>query len=282
MIGATNSIPAAKVCNPNLLHNPWFTVNQRQISGNISGNNYVADRWRNYNTGYCNVNNSTISFYNGTVYQIMDPSLNDAIIGTLCTASIELANGDIISGSAVVESSGETEFYSQNNLRITVTIGSSITKFNIESSSTSLVSIIAAKLELGSISTLIHEAAPDYTSELLKCQRYFIRKSVSGNGYLSNASKNRYVIFDLPVPMRITNPTITVTGTIIVRGDVGYDTAFPSAGGTPSSVSVYQGQTIEKGTIAVSFVHNTASNITNNTAIAINSQNAYVDISADL
>ena len=77
------------------------------------------------------------------------------------------------------------------------------------------ITIIAAKLELGSQQTLAHKEGdkwvlndvPDYATELAKCQRYYISNIPNARCFVYGIDNLARAIFPTPVPMRI-NPTI--------------------------------------------------------------------------
>ena len=66
----------------------------------------------------------------------------------------------------------------------------------------------AIKLEKGTVSTLAQDTAPNYATELLKCQRYFINVIGNGaSGYFNDAD----AILSVPVPVQMrTVPTVTL------------------------------------------------------------------------
>ena len=77
--------------------------------------------------------------------------------------------------------------------------------------------IKAVKLELGASSTLSLDVVPDYTTELLKCQRYFYRISALENGsaicmIAVKDATDTLAILPLPVPLRA-KPTLSTGGT---------------------------------------------------------------------
>ena len=168
-----------RVSNPNLLDNPWFTVNQRGAAACTVGA-YGVDRWKLV-SGSARVTANGIVL-NGSLRQILEQKP----VGEV-TASVKMYSG---TGSASYDS---TTGY-----------------FDITSSGGTLR---AAKLEAGSVSTLGHDQAPNYAVELSKCQRYYQRFSsgtqtyfVFALGYMQSATSCRFFL-PLTVPMR-TKPTI--------------------------------------------------------------------------
>jgi hypothetical protein len=85
------------------------------------------------------------------------------------------------------------------------------------------LTIRAVKLELGSVSTLAMDTAPNYATELAKCQRYFQRigkNSSSQNGKTLGvssafATSDMWMPIYLPVPLRAA-PAININGKFAV------------------------------------------------------------------
>lgn len=186
---------AASQSNPNLLDNPWFTVNQRGKSSYATNATYTVDRWaiaqNNSDLGSVTVNpngsiilenvNGTDAFYlrQSNLYSTGNPFEN--ILGKKVTLSVMLGTGSIVYGSGDVPSapSDWTKY-------ITVMVGQSakvvlqakdgkvLITFELAKGAPA-VTIRAVKLELGLVSTLVNDIAPNYQQELAKCQRYFQR-----------------------------------------------------------------------------------------------------------
>ena len=83
---------------------------------------------------------------------------------------------------------------------------------NADTTSDANITIKAVKLELGTVSTLANETAPNYQQELAKCQSYFVRigKKLgqfgqSLNGYGLYASSARVML----LKRMVSTPTIT-------------------------------------------------------------------------
>ncbi len=96
---------------------------------------------------------------------------------------------------------------------------------NAEASST--VKIYSLKVELGTVSTLAMDTAPNYQQELAKCQRYFQRIGKKTNinlGFIFGSgvaytTSNIWFPFYLSTPMRI-DPTLTLSGRFLVSSSV--------------------------------------------------------------
>ena len=186
-IQSLDNSKAAKtqITNPNLIDNPWFTINQR---GETSS--YFADRWIRYvpEITFTNNNGVTIS---GTLsssdmhlgeQKIEWDRLKDNI-GKSITLSV-LINGTIYKAVGKIETP-TSSWLSHVSLQIPslniwfqlLTNGTSpsvaeLYLKNINADAIN-VTIKAVKLEVGSVSTLAMDTAPNYATELLKCQRYF-------------------------------------------------------------------------------------------------------------
>lgn len=163
------------ISNPNLLDNPWFTVNQRNATTWASG--YGVDRWYlAQGTAVMTVNGITL---NGTLRQKLENS-----IGEQTTASVKM-----VSGSAAATYNDSTKI------------------FEIVSSGGT---IRAAKLETGSVSTISCDAPPDYATELYKCRRYYRTYDKAYYVYASGSGNDTiYAPMDeFNPPMRIV-PSIT-------------------------------------------------------------------------
>ena len=162
--------------NINLLDNPWFTVNQRAVTEYEEGE-YGVDRWKLI-SGSATVTENGIQL-NGTLRQI-----REFAVGGTTHASVKMH-----SGTAAATYNDSTKY------------------FDIVSSGGV---IRAAKLEIGTVSTLADDTAPSYAEELLKCQRYYqkISKFPRYAGTVTNAATNADVQIPLATPMRST-PTLT-------------------------------------------------------------------------
>lgn len=215
------------ISNRNLLRNPWFTVNQRGFtSDTFSSLTYCVDMWL--------ANKGAAVSSSGF---IMTPSGGDAsirqyiespssILNKDITLSVMLSDGTILQGTANIGDGTSliTYFNDADNsgVRGVTTWSNDLLTVAVQIATTKTATIRAVKLEVGSTSTLAQDVAPNYTEELLKCQRYFVRMSANaGNqmfaiGYCFSATEARICI-PMPVPMRSNNAiTVTYSGTINV------------------------------------------------------------------
>ena len=223
--------------NENLFDNPWFTVNQRGISG-THYEDYMADRWDSYGFAGTLITTNTLS--NGIRIQ------SGSTEGWRAMQNIEnykMLSGKVVTFSINIISANPTPTVflystSPNGSNGTwLVIGTSTTTgilsftFTLPdlSSATGLcialqgvesqdITIRAVKLELGSVSTLALDVAPDYTTELLKCQRYYFRNTSTENYAhiaigTAMSTTSVYIVLPIPVPMR-TTPTFAYAGSL--------------------------------------------------------------------
>lgn len=220
--GAINELflKSETLTNPNLLDNPWFTVNQRGLSNFVNAQ-YGVDRWKFIADGTPTIeftnNGIEISDYvsgNIVFYQPLESELINS--SKDYTISIMVGDGSIISSelnktgslSYMGELAG-AHFYHQ------IVEISGVPKLDIFINQvTTNITIRAVKIELGTVSTLAQDTAPNYQQELAKCQRYFQRTySIAGApiGFGISQDNNRFRITKvLPVPMRGT-PTVSIS-----------------------------------------------------------------------
>ena len=221
----TDDYDPTNISNPNLLDNPWFTVNQRRAS-QIS-NGYSVDRWV---TGRLSgsidtdgiksvVFDGTSGYNSGYLSQRIEKTFSSKLYGKTVTLSA-IIDDNLCTVTGVMPTAEDTSLgmYFFNNeiwLGITHSTNANIDWMNVNFLSTSNAhSVKAVKLELGSQSTLAMDAAPNYQQELAKCQRYFFRMYGSNTSLMAGMcvnggnGANRFC-FSLPVPMRTLAPSVT-------------------------------------------------------------------------
>ena len=162
------------VSNPNLLDNPDFSINQRNVSGTISKAGYFVDRWKLTN-GTVTLNSDGTITLNGTITQVLETA-----VGTDVVASAS-------AGTA-----------SYNNATKTFTLTASGAK------------VSWAKLEKGTKATAF--ITPDSAQELAKCQRYLQKLSAYEVIRAAYIHPN-YVDFSVPTPVTMRAGAISITGT---------------------------------------------------------------------
>jgi len=212
--------------NPNLLDNPFFSVNQRSamtITGSSSGV-FSVDRWRLFGTTTSLTVTSTgvsvCSKSNGLL-QRFDADLGTFLNGKAVTLSVMDDSGNIASGSLVYDNTALKNTGSLTIGSYTVVLYAGVISgyqaFSILTGDDT-INLRAVKLELGAFSTLANDAPPDYGTELAKCQRYFVRAlgDPFGTGYITTAGNNSRITVPVPMTMRAT-PTVSFSGTFHLR-----------------------------------------------------------------
>ena len=222
--------------NPNLLDNPFFTVNQRSVSGAVGVGGYVADRsYVRSGTGVSVTHkaNGGITITNTTNFDItyLFPFKNTGELNGKTVTLSSNVNGDIVSATGVI---GSTNGYyvscANNGLDIRCgsysTIKSGLLFINVSNQTAGAqlnVDLNAVKLEIGSVSTLANDASPNYAEELAKCNFYdTMLKTSTQYGYvgygIADSATSATILIPLPNNMRDATPTITTNGTIAVKG----------------------------------------------------------------
>ena len=165
------------VSNSNLLTNPDFSINQREISGAFSETGkYFVDRWRLV-SGTVTVNSDGTLMLDGSICQ---PLENAA--GANVTASVS-------AGTAVYDDTAKT---------FTITGNGDVISW--------------AKLEYGNAATAF--IPPEPTTEMMKCKRYYRTMSRGALAYAVNAASVVFVD-SFEIPMRI-DPTAKILSPVIL------------------------------------------------------------------
>lgn len=285
--------------NPNLLDNPWFTINQRGASS-YSNNQNSVDRWHSGTNSQVEVSGTGVTLSqvdtskSGVIFQVFE-DVTDSLNGKVVTISLLDNSGNLytLSGTVVHNTVWTPILLKKFNNTFTVqltaqpiTNGVYRYSFDITTSANKTISFKAVKLELGAISTLAYDTAPDYTTELLKCQRYFVRLSpdttdqygIIGQG-LMNTTTRAWVPLNLPVKMR-TKPSVTYnldTDKIKIAGK-GLSAA---SGKAVTSITINDRQPMQ----LLYFDCASQSNLAAGDAVQVwfvGTTGAYIDLSADL
>ena len=248
--GLTNSLD--NISHENLLDNPWFTVNQRgQSSYTDPGNGkYTVDRWKIYNYNTLTVSSNGVSSIG--LFQYFEEDRVKPLLGKTVTLSILFQDGRIRYSSGQLPNafpSVDTVYIKTNigdNTWIYITLTSSkLLQVQIRNWSNQVIDVRAVKLEFGSISTLSMDTAPNYATELLKCQRYFISFnplfSDLGNGGAVGVKFDNIgaIAFTVPIPVAMrAKPELSVTnygfivyvdGTTFIPSSIAIDDVFNNA-----------------------------------------------------
>lgn len=223
------------LCNPNLLINPDFKINQRGKSEYTSG--YTVDRWR-INLGTVSPRSNGVSVTLNNKGQFLQ-QFENTLSGTY-TATIKVTS---ITGDCIL-------FIGQHSLKLnkvgtfSITETGSISGISLYKSTagTCTINVEYIKLEQGTVATSFIN--PDYATELVKCQRYYVSRQLHLYGVCNVDTILNEDLQYLP-PMRI-NPTFTkdikyskniVTSSIVFYGDVvqGHYLYFQSTSSSSSS-----------------------------------------------
>lgn len=287
----TNTINS--ITTPNILDNPWFTVNQRgQSTYSITGatGSFTLDRWKMGSwaskTSTMNIDSDGIVFPAGVNYlrQTLENDLRTRLEGRTVTLSIDYESS-VASGQfgLVVDNAWDSTTV------ISLKSGHNVDSktFTFPSSTTSVMAwlyapenntnlkIHSVKLETGSFSTLAADAPPNYQQELAKCQRYFVRVGGVTSGYpiavgrAHNSTQGRYLIH-LPVPMR-SNATVTCSDFTKVRELCNHQQSTPTS---------FTAGTMEGGGYLSLYTTTTGLVTDELCGLLLNAE--YLDISADL
>ena len=263
---------AGNITNPNLLDNPWFTVNQRGTTNGAFSpvNTYCCDRWKSDFSSSGNLALWSISSSGLTIDNTggaSNPRFKQVFENAL-DANKTYTISVLFSDGTVETKTGKPTIVLDTTKQIRVSC--TTTEFEIRATDSISATIRAVKLEIGSISTLHLDTAPNYTTELLKCQRYFVR--LNGGRYINcfipYTTTNANGLIPTPVRMRV-NPSITMTGASYLvdnntKAITSFSDVFAIAIGVSCSVS-----TTDSLTIGSAYVMYTGSS-------------SYIDLSADL
>lgn len=228
-------VPPKFTVNPNLLDNWYFgnPVNQRGQT-EYTGNGYTVDRWKiDINTGSgVSINNGlTIKNAGSYIGQYFD-RLFDSLDGIPITGSIILSSGHLLTGTLIYKSiiNQPQIFFSDSAGGVSMyvnTLSNTLTQVELATLKDN-VSILAAKLELGSTQTLAHlengnwvlNEIPDFGEQLAKCQRYYLVTSAK-HFFAGWATTNEtgFILVPVPTQMRI-KPIITIlAGGVFIQND---------------------------------------------------------------
>jgi hypothetical protein len=285
------------VSNPNLLDNPWFTVNQRGFTTNTA-NAYTVDRWKKQaGDGTITKSSDGITIKPTTSgsmllfrQQLDTDTMIPYILGKTVTLSVMLSNGTIYSatGTAPITLTSSFQYLcyvqidSVNRFVLQLKNGDCSVQYYNDGSviPSTIITVKAVKLELGSVSTLAMDTAPNYQQELAKCQRYFVRYASTANnssisfGAIATVNKQWYGVVSLPVVMR-TTPTITYNGTIFV-----YFEANTALNQNVLSIAISNMMT-NVGKLRANFADTTSLTVGMTGELQLH-DSAYIDFSADL
>lgn len=167
--------------NPNLLINPDFAVNQREITSASVGTSsvYIADMWYSQRAIISRPENGGISIAwdgtnkdNGWIQQKIETA---ALFGKTVTISVDI-DGErksvTITVPALVNKTDGGWVDSDKQVMLAVSnLGGTLMSVVIFSYTTTPIAVSNVKLELGANATRYYP--PDSAAELAKCQRYY-------------------------------------------------------------------------------------------------------------
>lgn len=230
--GVASAVSAVmgSISHRNLLDNWFFAnpVNQRGLTSYSTNNAYSIDRWKYFGNISMTLQSDGIRLGDTTsntvtyISQIIEfPQL---LAGRTLTFSVLVKDlaGTGNKGFILWYASGTEQTFAiitGELTTLTLTIPSSPTSlyFNIGSYWNNAFTVVSAKLELGSVSTLANDAPPCFAEELAKCQRYYWEMKASaayallalGMGTASNIASFK---IQHPVTMR-DSASVTASGT---------------------------------------------------------------------
>lgn len=163
--------------NPNLLDNAWFTVNQRgQTSYN--GKIYMFDRWNSAETNgtYTLTDNGvSVTSTSGSYFSIHQ-RLSDEVIKAIENKTVTLSmiiDNVLYTKTFTLPSKSESWDSPDivfNGVHSDISGTTTWKEFRMYGNNGQSFTIKAIKLELGPVSTLTNDVAPNYAEELIKCQ----------------------------------------------------------------------------------------------------------------
>ena len=205
----------------NLFDNPWFTVRQMGDGPFTGANTQTVDRWRAGSdttvTGTSTGITMTVSSARWGILQRVEKDF--LTVGKTYTISAMEQDGTITSASCVWAGSGLVRYPTGSDIGFEISVPSG--EFNliyITKATVGSVDLRAVKLEVGNVSTLENDSAPDYGEELLKCMQYFVRwwADPVGTAYISSSLNAAYMHINTGVHMRRI-PTVSLSGALQVR-----------------------------------------------------------------
>lgn len=225
-------VPPKFTVNPNLLDNWYFgnPVNQRGQT-EYTGNGYTVDRWKiDINAGSGVSINNGLTIKNATSYigQYFD-RLFDSLVGIPITGSIILSSGYLLTDTLIYKGiiNQPQIFFSDSAGGVSMyvnALSNTLTQVELATLKDN-VSILAAKLELGSTQTLAHlengnwvlNEIPKYEDVLSNCQRYAFNVvdfddnfEILGSGFAMDS--NLFFCF-IPTPTTLrSKPSISYSG----------------------------------------------------------------------
>ena len=188
--------------NPNLLDNPWFTVNQRNFTSTTTSG-YTVDRWRvTSGNGSWTKSASGMALANNTAgaYFYQDNEDLPALNGKAVTISVMLGDGTVYSGTNISTTTGTVQYFNNSSIAILTEpkLNGTVIGVTVYIKPNVNIVIAAIKVEKGIISTLANDAPPCYAEELAKCQYNGILKLNEGYYLTGRAINASTAVFFVP------------------------------------------------------------------------------------
>lgn len=213
--------------NPNLLDNwcflPGYVVNQRGQASYSDG--YTIDRWKLTSSDQTlTVGSSGITLGNSAKRNYLQQFIDNyaLLYGRTVTLSVLYADGTLTTDSGTVNpsatgwvcGSSAGGVYMQSDGRVMV-------QSSVAAGST--ITLVAAKVELGTQQTLAHQdddvwtlnELPNHADQIARCQRFYRRSNSSfagtagAIGFVRAAGAGSYPVVHWDTPMR-TTPTVSI------------------------------------------------------------------------
>lgn len=220
-------VPPKFTVNPNLLDNWYFgnPVNQRgQME--YTGSGYTVDRWT-AKEGVVSLSSSGLTLQNSTW---LDQIIENLIENRIYTISLLTANGVLLAGTGLLNKDSFISVRIDGGGYIDISYHADVSEYYVElarADAAQPLSILAAKLELGSTQTLAHlengnwvlNEIPDYGEQLRKCQRYYYQVHYTQYQTINMAYEDTayaFLMLPLPVEMRLKYPVMTQSTPILL------------------------------------------------------------------
>lgn len=210
--------------NPNLLDNPWFTVNQRgQTTYTHSGGGfaYTIDRWKIQAGMTVNVTSNGITLIDTVGSKNFEQVIEipSDMYGKTMTLSVMGSNTVSLTFvmpqiTATVPTTIATKTGGQIVVNVRHETAATLRIYIRCATVNTNVPLTAVKFEYGSVSTLANDHAPDLVTELLKCQRYYFKSATTTNNMFlgDTGAGSKAPRFHVPVPVPMySGSTLTVS-----------------------------------------------------------------------
>lgn len=239
------------ISNPNLLDNPWFTINQRGQSSYTNTWQYCLDRWYLANATSVVINNDGTITINGKsdvnslIFEILDEQIVTRLTGEKVTISVLMSDGTVISKTGIFTNSSY-DFIRKDDANYHIAIdlsnaGIGGTQFRIKTLDANNITIRAAKLELGSVSTLAQDTAPNYATELLKC---LMSTADSSDAYANRNISGAELVLEQSQTLSTSADTVYTFTNVAITANSAVDVWTDIRGVTPSNHVTTNGQSV--------------------------------------